>query len=46
LKLISGHPLLVDEATQAAKACVFKPPVADGKTIKTFAVIDVRFKLR
>lgn len=45
LKIVSGHPLLVQSAMDAAKQWVYEPVVTDGKPAKIVTQIEVNFSL-
>jgi TonB family protein len=42
---LSGHPLLHDAATNAARGWTFKPTIVDGKPIKVLGSLAFTFKL-
>jgi TonB family protein len=42
---ISGHPLLQEEAVQAARAWMFKPSEVSGKAVKTRGILTFNFEL-
>ena len=43
LQLISGHPLLVDAAKQAAKTWLYKPTLLNGAPVEVVTTITVSF---
>jgi protein TonB len=45
IEVKKGHPLLIQAATDAVSKWKFKPPVLNGKAIKTEAIIDIDFQL-
>ena len=45
LKLISGHPLLVQAAMDAVRQWTYKPTVLNGKPVEVATEIDVNFTL-
>jgi TonB family protein len=45
LQLVSGHPLLVQAATEAVKQWVYKPTLLNGSPIEVVTTIDVNFTL-
>jgi TonB family protein len=45
LRLVSGHPLLVHAATEAARQWVFRPALLHGKPARVVTEIDVQFQL-
>jgi protein TonB len=45
LKLISGPPLLVQSALDAAKKWTYKPMVLNGAPVEVVTTIDVNFSL-
>ncbi|MBO0727269.1 MAG: energy transducer TonB [Blastocatellia bacterium] len=42
---VNGHPLLQDEAVQAARGWVFKPSEVSGKAVKTRGMLTFNFEL-
>ena len=45
LQLISGHPMLVQSATEAVKQWVYKPTLLNGEPVEVITQIDVNFTL-
>ncbi len=45
LTLISGHPLLVQAATEAVKQWRYKPTLLNGEPVEVVTQIDVNFTL-
>ena len=45
LRLISGHPLLVQAARQAARQWVFRPTLLHGQAVRVATIIEVQFRL-
>jgi protein TonB len=45
LTLISGHPLLVQSATEAVKQWRYKPTLLNGEPVEVVTQIDVNFTL-
>jgi protein TonB len=45
LTLISGHPLLVQAATEAVRQWVYKPTLLNGEPVEVLTTIDVNFTL-
>jgi TonB family protein len=45
IEVKKGHPLLIQSATEAVSKWKFKPPVFNGKAVKTEAIIDIDFQL-
>ncbi len=45
LQLISGHPLLVQSATEAVKQWVYQPTLLNGEPVEVITQIDVNFTL-
>jgi protein TonB len=45
LQLISGHPLLVQAATDAVKQWVYQPTLLNGEPVEVITQIDVNFTL-
>jgi TonB family protein len=45
LQLISGHPLLVQSATEAVKQWLYKPVLLNGAPVEVITTIDVNFTL-
>jgi protein TonB len=45
LQLISGHPLLVQSATEAVKQWRYKPTLLNGEPVEVVTQIDVNFTL-
>jgi protein TonB len=45
LQLISGHPLLVQSATDAVKQWVYQPTLLNGEAVEVVTQIDVNFTL-
>jgi len=45
LQLISGRPLLVPSAAEAAKQWVYQPTVADGLPVQVLTQIEVSFSI-
>ncbi len=43
--VVSGHPLLIPAAQEAARQWTFKPADADGKTVRTFVTLEINFRL-
>jgi TonB family protein len=44
LRLISGHPLLVDAAKAAAEQWIYRPTLRDGKPVRVLTEIEIRFR--
>jgi periplasmic protein TonB len=45
LRVVSGHPLLVQAATDAVKQWVYKPTLLNGEAVEVVTTIDVNFTL-
>jgi protein TonB len=45
LQLVSGHPMLVQNATDAVKQWVYKPTLLNGEPVEVITQIDVNFTL-
>jgi periplasmic protein TonB len=45
LTLVSGHPMLVQSATDAVKQWVYKPTLLNGEPVEVITQIDVNFTL-
>ncbi len=45
IEVKKGHPLLIQSATEAVSKWKFKPPVFNGKAVKTEDIIDIGFQL-
>ena len=45
LQLITGHPLLVQAATEAVKQWLYKPTLLNGEPVEVITQIDVNFTL-
>ena len=45
LQLVSGHPMLVQAATDAVKQWVYKPTLLNGEAVEVITQIDVNFTL-
>jgi TonB family protein len=45
LRLLSGHPLLVQAAKEAALRWVYRPTLLRGKPVRVVTVIEVLFQL-
>jgi protein TonB len=45
LQLISGHPMLVQSATDAVKQWIYKPTLLNGEPVEVITQIDVNFTL-
>jgi protein TonB len=45
LRLLSGHPLLVRAAKEAALRWVYRPTLLRGKPVRAVTVIEVQFQL-
>ena len=45
LTLISGHPLLVQSATDAVKQWLYQPTLLNGEPVEVITTIDVNFTL-
>ena len=45
LQLISGHPMLVQSATDAVKQWVYRPTLLNGEPVEVITQIDVNFTL-
>jgi len=45
LRLVSGHPLLVRAAREAAEQWVYRPTLVGGKPVRVITVIEVPFQL-
>jgi len=43
LQLVSGHPLLVDAARQAAKTWLYKPTMLNGAPVEVVTTITIQF---
>ena len=46
LKLISGHPLLIEAAMNAVKQWHYEPTLLNGVTVEIITAIDVNFTMR
>ena len=46
LQLVSGHPILVASATQAAQQWVYKPTLLNGNPVQVITTIDINFTLQ
>jgi protein TonB len=44
--LISGHPLLVEAAMQAARQFMYRPTYLNGQAVEVDTVINIHFHLR
>jgi TonB family protein len=45
LRLVSGHPLLVEAARAAADQWIYRSTVRDGKPVRVLTQIEIRFRL-
>jgi protein TonB len=45
LTMISGHPLLVQAATEAVRQWVYQPTLLNGEPVEVITTIDVNFTL-
>jgi len=45
VRLISGHPLLVSAARNAARQWVYTPTLLGGKPIQVITFVDIQFQL-
>lgn len=45
LQLVSGHPLLVPNATEAVKQWMYRPTLLNGEPVEVITQIDVNFTL-
>ncbi len=45
LRLVSGHPLLVRAAKEAARQRIYRPSLLDGNPVRVVTQIDVVFQL-
>jgi protein TonB len=45
LQLVSGHPMLVQSATEAVKQWVYKPTLLNDEPVEVITQIDVNFTL-
>ena len=45
LRVVSGHPLLITAAMEAAKQWVFAPTILNGQAVEVQAPIQVNFVL-
>jgi protein TonB len=45
LTLVSGHPMLVQSATDAVKQWVYRPTLLNGEPVEVITQIDVNFTL-
>jgi periplasmic protein TonB len=45
LRVLSGHPLLIQSATDAVKQWVYKPTQLNGEPVEVVTTIDVNFTL-
>ena len=45
LQLVSGHPMLVQNATEAVKQWIYKPTLLNGEPVEVITQIDVNFTL-
>jgi protein TonB len=45
LRLVSGHPLLVRAAREAAQKWIFRPTLRRGKPVRVITEFDVEFQL-
>jgi protein TonB len=45
LRLVSGHPLLVRAAKEAALRWVYRPTLLRGKPVRVITVIEIQFQL-
>jgi len=45
LQLVSGHPLLVQAATQAARQYVFESTLVNGSPVRVVTMLEIRFAL-
>jgi protein TonB len=45
LQMVSGHPLLVQAATEAVRQWVYQPTLLNGEPVEVITTIDVNFTL-
>jgi protein TonB len=45
LQLVSGHPMLVQSATEAVKQWIYKPTLLNDEPVEVITQIDVNFTL-
>lgn len=45
LQLVSGHPMLVQSATDAVRQWIYKPTLLNGEAVEVITQIDVNFTL-
>lgn len=45
LRMISGHPLLINAAVEAVRQWVYRPTLLNGEAVEVIAPIDVHFTL-
>jgi protein TonB len=45
LQVISGHPLLIPAAIEAAKQWLYRPTLLNGEPVEVQTPIEVEFKL-
>lgn len=45
IRVVSGHPLLIPNATDAVRRFVYKPTYVDGKPVEVQTQVDVNFTL-
>jgi protein TonB len=45
LQMVSGHPLLVQAATEAVKQWLYKPTLLNNEPVEVITTIDVNFTL-
>jgi protein TonB len=45
LKLVDGHPLLVEAAASAASRWRFRPAIRKGAPVPSFTIIEINFRL-
>ena len=46
LQVVSGHPLLVEAATDVVRQWVYKPTLLNGDPVEVATVVDVNFTLK
>jgi protein TonB len=45
LQMVSGHPLLVQSATDAVRQWVYQPTLLNGEAVEVITTIEVNFTL-
>ena len=45
MQLVSGHPLLVQNATEAVRLWKYEPTLLNGNPVEVVTVVDVNFTL-